>query len=105
MFEPLVSVIVNNYNYARFLPDAIDSALRQTYGHVEVIVVDDGSTDESRVVIASYGNRIRAVLKRNGGQGSAFNAVRGRARRAHCVPGFGRHVCAGEGRALRSRPR
>lgn len=68
------SVIVNNYNYARFLKTAIDSALDQTHAATEVIVVDDGSTDESRDVIAGYGDRVLAVLKENGGQASAFNA-------------------------------
>jgi glycosyltransferase involved in cell wall biosynthesis len=70
----LVSVVVNNHNYDRFLADAIDSALAQTYVPVEVIVVDDGSTDNSREVIASYEGRITPVLKENGGQASAFNA-------------------------------
>lgn len=72
--RPLVSVIINNYNYGRFLRNAIDSALNQTYPHTEVIVVDDGSTDNSREIIASYGNQIVPVLKENGGQASAFNA-------------------------------
>ena len=45
---PLVSILINNYNYARFVGAAIDSALEQTYPKVEVIVVDDGSTDGSR---------------------------------------------------------
>jgi glycosyltransferase involved in cell wall biosynthesis len=71
---PLVSILINNYNYGRFLGAAIDSALEQTYPKVEVIVVDDGSTDGSRDIIAAYGGRIIAVLKENGGQGSAFNA-------------------------------
>lgn len=70
----LASVVVNNHNYERFLPEAIDSALAQTYQAVEVVVVDDGSTDASRRVIARYGNRIIPVLKANGGQGSALNA-------------------------------
>jgi len=70
---PLVSIIVNNYNYGRFLNEAIDSALAQTYPHIEVIIVDDGSTDNSREIIASYGDRIIPVLKENGGQASAFN--------------------------------
>ncbi len=69
-----VSVIVNNYNYGRFLQEAIDSALHQSYPDVEVIVVDDGSTDHSREIIASYGDRIIPVPKENGGQASAFNA-------------------------------
>ena len=43
---PLVSIIINNYNYDRFLDEAISSALNQTYPHVEVVVVDDGSTDD-----------------------------------------------------------
>lgn len=70
----LVSIIINNYNYQAYLGAAIDSALAQTYGDCEVIVVDDGSTDASRVVIESYGDQIQAVLKPNGGQASAFNA-------------------------------
>lgn len=72
--QPLVSILINNCNYGRFLRDAIDSALGQTYPNVEVIVVDDGSTDKSREIIATYGNRIIPVLKDNGGQASAFNA-------------------------------
>lgn len=71
---PLVTILINNYNYARFLNEAIDSALDQTYPHTEVIVVDDGSTDGSREILAAYGDRIRAVLKENGGQGSTLNA-------------------------------
>lgn len=72
--RPLVSILINNYNYGRFLRDAIDSALHQTYPNTEVIVVDDGSTDDSRAIIASYRERVIPVLKDNGGQASAFNA-------------------------------
>jgi glycosyltransferase involved in cell wall biosynthesis len=68
------SVIINNYNYGRYLADAIDSALGQTCSDWEVIVVDDGSSDESRHVIANYGDRVIPVLKKNGGHASAFNA-------------------------------
>lgn len=74
MDNPLVSIVINNYNYARFLQEAIDSALNQTYPHVEVVVVDDGSTDNSQDIIKSYGDKIVPVLKTNGGQASAFNA-------------------------------
>jgi len=74
MSNDLASVIVNNYNYERFLREAIDSALNQTYRNTEVIVVDDGSTDGSLEIIASYGQRIIPLVKGNGGQNSALNA-------------------------------
>jgi glycosyltransferase involved in cell wall biosynthesis len=72
--ESLVSIIINNYNYAQYLGAAIDSALCQSYPDVEVLVVDDGSTDNSRDVILRYGHAVTPVLKSNGGQASAFNA-------------------------------
>src|SRR5215212_917729 len=71
---PLVSIIINNYNYDRFLDEAISSALNQTYPHVEVVVVDDGSTDDSRQLIANHEDQIVPVLKENGGMSSACNA-------------------------------
>lgn len=74
MTRPLVSILINNYNYAPFLRDAIQSALSQDYDNKEVIVVDDGSTDDSRAVIESFGSQIVPVFKPNGGQASAFNA-------------------------------
>jgi Glycosyl transferase family 2 len=73
-YRPLVSILINNYNYGQFLPEAIASALNQNYDRVEVIVVDDGSTDHSRDLIAAYGDQIIPILKPNGGQASAFNA-------------------------------
>src|SRR5437764_1069566 len=71
---PDVSVIINNYNYGRFLAEAIESALSQTLPATEVIVVDDGSTDNSPEVIGRYEGRIRSIMKSNGGQASALNA-------------------------------
>jgi hypothetical protein len=71
---PLVSVIINNYNYGRYVGTAIQSALQQTYERVEVIVVDDGSSDSSRDVISAFGETIKVILKDNGGQASAINA-------------------------------
>ncbi|MBW4646938.1 MAG: glycosyltransferase [Goleter apudmare HA4340-LM2] len=73
-FQPLCSIIINNYNYDRFLSQAIDSALSQTYPHTEVIVVDDGSTDNSREIIAEYSDRIISILQPNGKQAAAFNS-------------------------------
>lgn len=73
--EVLVSVLISSHNYGRYLATAIDSALGQTHPDVEVVVVDDGSTDESREVIRSYGDRIVAVLKPQGGQVSALNTA------------------------------
>ena len=72
--SPRVSVIVNNFNYERYVGEAVESALAQDHDDIEVVVVDDGSTDGSPEVIAGFGDRIVAVLKANGGQGSAFNS-------------------------------
>lgn len=71
---PPVTVLLDNYNYARFLPEALESALAQTWRGAQVVVVDDGSTDESREVLERYRGRVEVILKENGGQGSAFNA-------------------------------
>ncbi|HEY2334101.1 MAG TPA: glycosyltransferase [Solirubrobacterales bacterium] len=71
---PLVDVVIDNYNYGRFLPFAIDSALAQTHERINVIVVDDGSTDDSHRVLGRYEDRVTVVLKENGGHASAFNA-------------------------------
>lgn len=73
MTRKLVSIVIDNYNYGRFIAAAIRSALAQTYAPVEVIVVDDGSTDDSRRVIESFGDRIRAIYQENRGQSAAFD--------------------------------
>ncbi|MEA5579252.1 glycosyltransferase family A protein [Anabaena sp. UHCC 0451] len=71
---PLVSVIITNYNYARFLRQSIESVFQQSYQNFELIVVDDGSTDNSREVIESYGDRIIPVFQENGGMSASRNA-------------------------------
>ena len=68
-----VSVVIPAYNRARRLPAAIDSVLRQGVADVEVIVVDDGSQDDTRAVVARYGDRVRYIHQSNAGVGSARN--------------------------------
>ena len=72
--NPLVSVVLGNYNYGSFLQQAIDSVLNQTYQNFELIVVDDGSTDNSREIIKSYGSRLIGIFQDNAGQEATFNA-------------------------------
>ncbi|MGY1846859.1 MULTISPECIES: glycosyltransferase family 2 protein [unclassified Blastococcus] len=74
MPTPTISVVVISYNYAEYLPAAIDSALAQTYP-VDVLVVDDGSTDGSREIIEGYGDRLRSIFKPNGGNSSVMNTA------------------------------
>jgi glycosyltransferase involved in cell wall biosynthesis/predicted RNA methylase len=69
----LVSIVIPTYNRDEFISEAINSALNQTYTNVEVIVVDDGSKDSTREIVAKYGNRVRYYYKENGGIGSALN--------------------------------
>ena len=71
---PLVSVVIPTYNYGAYVGQAIDSALAQTYPHVEVVVVDDGSTDDTPARLAAYGDRIRVVSQANQGLSAARNA-------------------------------
>lgn len=70
---PVVSCIVPAFNCARFLGEALDSIYAQTYRPIEVIVVDDGSTDDSADVAARYGQRLTLVRQENGGPGAARN--------------------------------
>ncbi|MFY9233271.1 MAG: glycosyltransferase [Fimbriimonadaceae bacterium] len=77
---PLVSVIIPSYNRAEFLGEAIDSVLAQTYTNIEIIVVDDGSKDDSVEVARSYGDRIDLIERENGGVSAARNSGIAKAR-------------------------
>ncbi len=71
--NPLVSVVIPVYNGENYLKEAIDSALAQTYAPIEVLVVNDGSTDRTEEIALSYGDRIRYFSKENGGVSTALN--------------------------------
>lgn len=65
---PLISIVIPNYNYEDYVGQAIDSALGLDWPNLEVIVIDDGSTDRSREVISRYGDRIKTIYQENSGQ-------------------------------------
>jgi glycosyltransferase involved in cell wall biosynthesis len=71
--RPAISVVIPTFNRAKVVPAAIESVLAQTYPAQEIIVVDDGSVDETTEVLASYGGRIRAISQENGGLSAARN--------------------------------
>ena len=66
-----VSILINSFNYGRYLCATIESALAQTHKRLQVVVVDDGSTDTSRQIIKRFGNRIESLLQENQGQVAA----------------------------------
>ena len=71
--KSLVSVIIPNYNYEHYLSEAVDSVLAQTYPNIEIIIVDDGSKDNSRETIESYGDKVTAIFQKNQGVSAARN--------------------------------
>jgi glycosyltransferase involved in cell wall biosynthesis len=73
MSPPLVTVIIGAYNAERYLGEAIESVLAQTYPDVELIVVDDGSTDRTGEIAESYGDRVRCIRQANGGMAASRN--------------------------------
>jgi glycosyltransferase involved in cell wall biosynthesis len=72
--EEKVSVIIPTYNRPRWLPETIESVLNQTYSCIEIILVNDGSTDNTEEVLEPYIDKIKYIYKENGGPGSAVNA-------------------------------
>ncbi|ADG70243.1 glycosyltransferase [Brachyspira murdochii] len=72
-FNPLVSIIIPVYNGSNYVKEAIDSALAQTYNNIEIIVVNDGSTDNTEEIVKSYGDKVRYFYKENGGTSTALN--------------------------------
>ena len=73
IFNPLVSIVIPVYNGANYVAEAIESALNQTYKNIEIIVVNDGSTDKTENIAKSYGDKIKYYYKDNGGVASALN--------------------------------
>jgi glycosyltransferase involved in cell wall biosynthesis len=75
MFQPKVSIVIPVFNGSNYLGEAIDSALTQTYGNMEIIVINDGSSDngKTRGIALSYGDKIRYYEKENGGVATALN--------------------------------
>lgn len=69
----MVSVVIPTYNRANYIGQAIDSVISQSYSQTEIIVIDDGSTDDTPRVVASYGERVRYVWQENSGIGAARN--------------------------------
>ncbi|WP_241014996.1 glycosyltransferase family 2 protein [Burkholderia sp. Ac-20379] len=72
---PSVTVVICNYNYGRFVGQAVDSALAQSVPAARVLVIDDGSTDDSVEIVRGYGAAVDLRRKENGGQVSAYNAA------------------------------
>jgi glycosyltransferase involved in cell wall biosynthesis len=73
MNEPLISCIVPVFNGERYLGEALESILKQTYRPLEIIVADDGSTDGTATLVASYGDQVRYVFQPNAGVAAACN--------------------------------
>ena len=72
--NPLISVIIPNYNYARYLKEAIVSVQAQTYSNTEIIVVNNGSTDDSLHLLQQFGSQITLINQENLGQAGARNS-------------------------------
>jgi len=76
MYNPKVTIVIPVYNGSDYVGEAIESALAQTYPYIEIIVINDGSTDGGKTeeVVLSYGDKIKYIKKENGGVSTALNA-------------------------------
>ena len=72
-FNPLVSIIMPVYNGSNYISESLGSALNQTYKNIEIIIVNDGSSDNTEEIVKSYGTKVRYFKKENGGVSSALN--------------------------------
>ena len=77
MSRPLVTVVIDTFNHERFIARAVDSVLEQNLSQsdLEIVVIDDGSTDRTADILRKFTRRVRVISKVNGGQASAFNAA------------------------------
>src|SRR5580700_8026024 len=75
MRTPFFTVLIDTYNYGQYIEEAVQSVLAQSFPEEEreIVVVDDGSTDDTAERLKKYGDGIRYLRKANGGQASAFN--------------------------------
>src|SRR4029077_10943591 len=76
MSKPFVTALVDTYNHEAFIEEALHSVLAQDFSssEMEILVVDDGSTDRTPELVRNFAHRVRLIRKINGGQASAFNA-------------------------------
>ncbi|MDR3585587.1 MAG: glycosyltransferase [Desulfosporosinus sp.] len=85
MLPPKVSIVIPTYNHARYLPYALVSVMNQSYANIEVLVIDDGSTDGTAELVRPYCSIINYIYKENGGTPSALNLGLSRA--------TGKYIC------------
>jgi glycosyltransferase involved in cell wall biosynthesis len=77
MMKPILSVLINTFNHEQYIEQTIVSAIEQDFppADFEILVVDDGSTDRTPEIVGKFGQHVRLLRKKNGGQASAFNAA------------------------------
>lgn len=71
--NPKVSIVIPVYNGEKFVEEALKSAVNQTYKNLEILVIDDGSTDKTEAIVKKFGDKVRYIKKKNGGVSSALN--------------------------------